>query len=106
MHAGEVVGQAAWFDTIQKEDGTVVKLGQPELPVEGDAAALEAAVAEQAAAVRSLKEGGGKGNDDADVQEAVAELLRRKERLAAVHAALEAAAKATDAAEAPATSSP
>jgi hypothetical protein len=53
-YAGEVLGQAAWFDTITREDGTTFKLNAPRevLPEEIDAA--EAAVAEQANKARTL----------------------------------------------------
>jgi hypothetical protein len=46
--AGEILGQAAWFDTITREDGTTIKFNVPqELPQEMIEAA-EASVAEQA----------------------------------------------------------
>lgn len=55
-------------------------------------------MAEQAALVRALKEEHGLSNDDAEVQENVALLLRRKARLEALHrraAAADAAAAET-----------
>ena len=60
-------------------------------------AAAEAAVQEQAAAVRALKDGG-KGNADPDVKAAVEELLARKGRLEQMQQ--RAAAAEADAAEA------
>ena len=50
-------------------------------PPAADAASVRAAVEAQAAAVRELK-AGGRGNDDADVMEAVAELKALKAQLA------------------------
>ena len=55
-------------------------------------------MAEQAALVRALKEEHGLGNEDEEVQENVALLLRRKAKLEA----LQKCAKAADAAAAPA----
>ena len=49
----------------------------------------EAAVADQAEAVRELKEGQGLTNKDESVVAAVDELLRRKQRVAALQEALE-----------------
>ena len=60
----------------------------------------EDAVAEQAALVRALKEEHGLGNDDEEVRENVALLLRRKAKLEALHkrvAAADAAAAAAPA---------
>lgn len=48
----------------------------------------EEAVAEQAALVRELKEGKGLTNADEEVKEAVADLMERKDRLAAAQASV------------------
>jgi hypothetical protein len=90
IFAGELLGQAACFDTITLEDGTVVKLDVPPVATVEEIAAAEAAVAEQGAAVRALK-AAGRGNSDELVQDAVAQLLARKEVLAGMVVAREAA---------------
>ena len=59
-------------------------------------------MAEQAALVRALKEEHGLGNDDEEVVESVALLLRRKAKLEALQKRVEAA----DAAAAPAEAEP
>ena len=48
---------------------------------------------QQAKEVRELKEGRGLGNDDEQVQAAVAELLARKEKVERIKQSLEAAQK-------------
>lgn len=53
--------------------------------------ATEEAVEEQAALVRALKEEHGLSNDDEDVKENVASLLRRKAKLEALQKRLAAA---------------
>lgn len=58
----------------------------------------EQAVTEQAALVRALKEEKGLSNADEAVQEAVADLLDRKERLAAAQNSLAASSAAAAAA--------
>ena len=97
--SGELVGQAAVIRAWEWEDGTkggegVAEEGEGAGAAGSDAAlaaatpddlaAAEAAVAEQAARVRGLKEEGGLGNGSEEVQAAVAELLARKEALAAL----------------------
>ncbi|GLC38930.1 hypothetical protein PLESTB_000462500 [Pleodorina starrii] len=109
---GTKLGQAAVFQRYELEDGRVVEItaapreaeaeGEGEgglggIPSPEEMAAAEAAVAEQAAAVRALKEQQGLSNQDIPVQLAVYELKKRKERLAALQKRLEeelAAAKA------------
>ena len=64
----------------------------------------EDAVAEQAALVRALKEEHGLGNEDEEVVENVALLLRRKAKLEALQKRIEAADAAAAPAEAEAVS--
>lgn len=59
--------------------------------------AAEAAVSQQAAAVRALKEGQGLANTDPAVQEAVAELQARKAALESLRARFEAALREAEA---------
>ena len=54
----------------------------------------EAAAVEQAEVVRQMKEGQGLTNKDAAVVAAVEDLLKRKEHVSALHAAIDAAAEA------------
>lgn len=49
----------------------------------------EKAVSEQGSKVRALKEGQGMSNEDAQVKEAVTELLKRKEKLQQINDRLE-----------------
>lgn len=65
------MGQAAWFDSYTLEDGTVVRCGNPADVAEASPEALaaaEAAVEEQAAAVRTLKQQDGMTNKSPEVQ--------------------------------------
>jgi hypothetical protein len=50
--AGVILGQAAWFDTITREDGTTVNLATPPATPPEVIEAAEAAVVEQADKVR------------------------------------------------------
>lgn len=98
--SGDVKGQAVVIREWEFEDGTKggegvaapAAAGQAPSPEELQQAEL--AVEEQAAAVRALKEGGGKTNADVEVQAAVAELLARKEALAGMQQRTAAAAAA------------
>ncbi|KAL4431366.1 hypothetical protein ABPG75_006622 [Micractinium tetrahymenae] len=109
--SGEVLGQAVTIREWEYEDGT--KGGEGVDPAAAAAAAgaappspeaiaaAEAAVAEQGALVRSLKEEQGLGNSSEEVQEAVARLLQLKGELQALQeaaAVAEAAAAAAAAA--------
>jgi hypothetical protein len=91
--AGDLWGQAVVFDEYETADGRKVKVaggGATAAAVEASPAALERAealVAEQAAAVRALKDSG-KGNADPEVAAAVEELKQRKEAAAAIAARL------------------
>jgi hypothetical protein len=110
---GDRVGQAVVIPEWEYEDGIRGGVGVVQAAVAGvaggaaptaeDVVAAEAAVVEQSAVVRELKEGRGLGNGSEEVQAAVAELLRRKEAVVALRAAVaaaEAAAAAAAAAEA------
>jgi hypothetical protein len=112
--SGELWGQAVVFDEYETADGRKVKVsvaaagGEAATPAALEAA--EAAIAEQAAAVRALKDSG-KGNADPEVAAAVEELKKRKEAAAALAARLgpsalaaggEAAAPAAEGGQAPA----
>lgn len=76
--AGELWGQAAVFNKYELEDGTEVTVQGDAAPVseapptEEDIQAAEAAVQEQAATVRSLKEGQGLTNQVGSLNETVA----------------------------------
>lgn len=103
---GTLWGQSAVFTQYELEDGTVVTV-QGEAPPppafeippsQEDVDAAEAAVAEQAAAVRALKEQQGLSNQDPQVQEAVAELQQRKQTLADLQARYKAALEEAEAA--------
>eukprot|EP00198_Chlamydomonas_reinhardtii_P002501 XP_001691837.1 predicted protein [Chlamydomonas reinhardtii] len=109
--SGTKIGQAAVFSQYETEDGVVhtIKGSEPDVEEEAAAAgpaiptpeeieAAEAAVAEQAAHVRSLKEVQGLQNNDIPVQIAVMELKKRKEKLAALQKALDDALAASKAA--------
>lgn len=107
--SGEKIGQCAVFDQYQTEDGTVVKVratGEgwkaPEIelpPSEADIQAAEAAVEAQAGVVRTLKEGPpALGNQDPQVQAAVAELKARKEAVVTMKKKMEETLKAAMAA--------
>jgi hypothetical protein len=93
--SGELWGQAVVFDEYETEDGRKVKVSASaaSAAASGGGAGgeslqeLEAAVAEQAAAVRALKEAG-KGNADPEVAAAVEELKRRKDAAGALAARL------------------
>ncbi|KXZ44265.1 hypothetical protein GPECTOR_70g496 [Gonium pectorale] len=110
---GTKLGQAAVFSAYEREDGTVVEItagaadaepeaearpAQPAIPTPEDLQAAEAAVAEQAASVRYLKESAGLSNQDIPVQIAVLELKKRKEKLAELQKRLEDALAASRAA--------
>lgn len=101
--SGELWGQAVVFDEYETADGRKVKVsvaaagGEAATPAALEAA--EAAVAEQAAAVRALKDSG-KGNADPEVAAAVEELKKRKEAAAALAARLGPSALAAGAGEA------
>lgn len=88
--------------TVQGEEPGPANIEMP--PTQEDVTAAEAAVQEQAAAVRALKEERGLTNASPHVQKAVAELQQRKAALAELQekyqaavreAELEAAAPAT-----------
>ncbi|KAG2448270.1 hypothetical protein HYH02_006854 [Chlamydomonas schloesseri] len=109
--SGTKMGQAAVFSQYETEDGVVhtIKGSEPDAEEEAAAAgpsiptpeeieAAEAAVAEQAAHVRSLKEVQGLQNNDIPVQIAVMELKKRKEKLTSLQKALEDALAASKAA--------
>lgn len=104
---GELLGQAVKFSTVEKEDGelvildpaTAAALEKLRVPSEEEVAAAQAAVEEQGAFVRNLKEGQGLNNQDAEVIAAVAELKSRKERLQEMQEKRAAAAAAPAAAE-------
>ncbi|KAG2482452.1 hypothetical protein HYH03_018621 [Edaphochlamys debaryana] len=107
--SGTKMGQAAVFHSVETEDGKVHPIKgadqeeeeeavQSAIPTPEQMQAAEAAVAEQAAAVRALKEEQGLGNADIQVQIAVMELKKRKERVAALQKALEDALAASKAA--------
>ncbi|CAK0783440.1 hypothetical protein CVIRNUC_006639 [Coccomyxa viridis] len=105
---GKKVGQATTIHHWVYEDGTE---GGPaafeaeestERPTDEEVQKAEDAVAEQAALVRALKEEHGLGNEDEEVVENVALLLRRKAKLEALQKRVEAA----DAAAAPAEAEP
>ncbi|KAI8470894.1 MAG: MEKHLA domain-containing protein [Monoraphidium minutum] len=87
---GDLYGQATVFEQYEEEDGTLVTVqgdAPPAVelpPTEEELAAAEAAVVEQGAAVRALKEGKGLTNKDAEVVAAVAELKARKDAQAAL----------------------
>jgi hypothetical protein len=94
------------------EDGSIVTVQGEEVgpsiievpPSQEDVAAAEAAVQEQAVAVRALKEGQGFTNADPQVQSAVAELQQRKETLVKLQERYQAAVREAEAEEAaPAT---
>lgn len=91
---GKLMGQAAWFDAIKTADGTIVHVGEETtaVPTAEEIESQRARVEEQGAAVRELKEARGLGNSDPAVQDAVAELLARKEMLAWMEEAAAAAA--------------
>lgn len=110
--AGTPWGQSAVFSKYELEDGTVVSVQGEQVapssielpPSQEDMAAAEAAVQEQAAAVRALKEGQGLTNADPQVQAAVAELQTRKAALAELSEKYQAALREAEAeAAAPAT---
>lgn len=88
---GVVVGQAARFPEYKLEDGKVVKFSTGgvavQLPTAEDLTAAQAAIDAQGDEVRRLKEAEGKTNSDPEVKEAVAELLKRKDHLAALEEA-------------------
>lgn len=105
-------GQSAVFSQYELEDGSIVTVQGEEVgpsiievpPSQEDVAAAEAAVQEQAAAVRALKEGQGLTNADPQVQNAVAELQQRKDTLAKLQERYQAAVREAEAdAAAPAT---
>ncbi|GAB4816513.1 hypothetical protein N2152v2_003559 [Parachlorella kessleri] len=82
--SGDLKGQAVVIPEWEYEDGTRGGVGGPAgsaPPTPEDIQAAEAAVQEQAAAVRQLKEDQGLTNADDAVKAAVAELLARKEKL-------------------------
>ncbi|KIZ05842.1 hypothetical protein MNEG_2119 [Monoraphidium neglectum] len=87
---GDLYGQAVVFSQYEEEDGSLVTVqgdAPPAVelpPTEEDLAAAEAAVTEQGAAVRALKEERGLTNQDPEVVAAVAELKARKEAQAAL----------------------
>ena len=91
--SGDLWGQAVVFDEYETEDGRKVKVvaggssGSAAAASPEALAAAEAAVAEQGAAVRALKDSG-KGNADAEVGAAVDELKRRKDVAASIAARL------------------
>lgn len=100
------------FSKYELEDGTVVTVQGEQVapssielpPSQEDVAAAEAAVQEQAAAVRALKEGQGLTNADPQVQAAVAELQTRKAALTELSEKYQAALREAEAeAAAPAT---
>jgi hypothetical protein len=76
--ATEVVGVAYCWETWQLPDGTTCLPGGVRQEAERDPAEVAAAVEAQGALVRKLKEEDGLTNDDEQVKEAVAELLRLK----------------------------
>lgn len=88
--------------TVQGEQPGPSSIEVP--PSQEDVAAAEAAVQEQAAAVRALKEGEGLGNADPKVQQAVAELQQRKAAQTALQEKYQAVLREAEAeAAAPAT---
>ncbi|GFR40424.1 hypothetical protein Agub_g998 [Astrephomene gubernaculifera] len=106
---GTKLGQAAVFDQYELEDGTVVRItadprddpeaaAAPAVPTPEEVAAAEAAVAQQAAHVRALKEEKGMSNQDIPVQIAVLELKQRKEALGELQRRLQEALEASRAA--------
>jgi len=98
-------GQSAVFSQYELEDGTIVTVQGEQIgpssieipPSQEDVAAAEAAVQEQAAAVRALKEGQGLGNQDPQVQQAVAELQQRKSVLTELQEKYQAALREAEA---------
>lgn len=105
VDAGTPWGQSAVFSQYELEDGTIVTVQGEQVapssievpPSQEDVAAAEAAVQEQAAAVRALKEGQGLTNADPQVQDAVAELQQRKAALAELQEKYQAAVKEAEA---------
>lgn len=103
--AGTPWGQAAVFNQYELEDGTIVTVQGEQVgpssievpPSKEDVAAAEAAVQEQAAAVRALKEGQGLTNADSKVQDAVAELQQLKAVLAELQEKYQAAVREAEA---------
>lgn len=101
--SGQNQGMSAIIRLWEYEDGrqggpnaeAVAVVGEAgEAPSDEDLAAAEAAVAEQGAKVRDLKEVQGLGNNDEAVKAAVAELLARKQVLEEMTARKKAAAAA------------
>lgn len=89
------------FKQYELEDGSIVTVQGEEVgpstielpPSQEDVAAAEAAVQEQAAAVRALKEGQGLTNADPQVVKAVAELQQRKAALVELQEKYQAAVR-------------
>ncbi|GIL72948.1 hypothetical protein Vretifemale_3190 [Volvox reticuliferus] len=107
---GNKLGQAAVFYRYELEDGREVQItgvpqeegeglddGALDIPTPEQIQAAEAAIAEQAAHVRFLKEEQGLSNQDIPVQLAVYELKKRKETLAKLQKQLEDALAAQEA---------
>ncbi|GIL43019.1 hypothetical protein Vafri_826 [Volvox africanus] len=107
---GNKLGQAAVFDRYEREDGREIHItaapreegegvaeGALDIPAPEQIQAAEAAVAEQAAHVRSLKEEQGLSNQDIPVQLAVHELKKRKDTLAKLQKQVEDALAAQEA---------
>ncbi|PNH12396.1 hypothetical protein TSOC_000702 [Tetrabaena socialis] len=107
---GTKLGQAAMFSRYELESGLVMTVtaapreeeeeeaGTGGVPTPEDMAAAEAAVAEQAAHVRALKEVQGLTNQDIPVQMAVLKLKENKEQLVKLQRRLEDALLASRAA--------
>ncbi|GMH45753.1 hypothetical protein BSKO_13716 [Bryopsis sp. KO-2023] len=93
--ADKPLGQVLIFDKWVYEDGAKGGVGitdPQKIPTEEDIAAAEGLVTEQAQVVRNLKEEKGLTNKDEEVQQAVAVLLERKEKVAELEKLLEEAA--------------
>ena len=76
--ANEPIGLAIAWERWELEDGTTCLPGGERIAPTMDPADVQAAIDAQAARVRSLKEEDGLTNADAEVKEAVSELLRLK----------------------------
>ena len=76
--ANEPIGLAIAWERWELEDGTTCLPGGERIAPTMDPADVQAAIDAQAARVRSLKEEDGLTNEDAEVKDAVSELLRLK----------------------------